>query len=203
MTISPKQHLGAALIACTWVALFILSTPICDTTVSSNYATPEQRAAYRAEVGWPLSEVVLGAVWINTHGRGALHDKLAPLQRPFQLRQYWNLYPMKGESWRSMEVVVDGEVVFRTPGNVYGWRRMQLRNRRINLALNALSKNKSPVGPNLVRFVIAKARADFPDAKRVTLVWTHGPYPGDEARQRLTIRASAPRWKVRHSGYKP
>jgi len=153
-------------------------------------------------VPFPLSEVSIAAAWINNHGRDDFQRFVRRFERPLWLSQGWNLYAMKGEAWRRIDVRVDGEVVYRAPGHEYDWMKRTFRNRRIALGLDRAGKKPSEYTDNLVRFIVRSARRDFVGARTVEVIWAWDRYPGRHPKPFLHYTAEAPTWKVQHTRYR-
>ena len=170
---------------------------LCDTTVGKNYATPEQRQAYRDEVGWPLSEIVITAAWINRTGRDDLHRLIDLLETPFLIQQYWKLYPIWGTGFRQLEVLVDGELVHRSQSREHGWQNRVLRQHRITYQLNLAFPGKRPLARDYaLRWIVDRARRDFPEATEVAVHWRVGQLPGTTSRIGQRYVGRAPDWEI-------
>ncbi len=126
-------------------------------------------------------------------------QELSWLQGPLRIAQTWGLYGTAPRRRRHFEVWVDGALVYRAGDAAHRWRRAAFTYRRVRpLVVHTCmgdGKNQRP----LVRWVLRKARADFPDAAEVAIRCTIGPWPMDEGEveQELYVLAAAPDWGLR------
>lgn len=194
------RHLQALLVLLAFGAILVLGTPGLDHQDWRELDAPDERAALReAAAGRPggpvLAALVLATADLNQHLRQPLYDLLAPVQRPFRIRQSWHLYRDGPTRVRRLEISVDGRLVHRSSDPAYAWRDAQLRNRHLRPILeNVARRAESPNERGALRWIVAQARADWPAAERVEIVATIARYPGTEARPSHGWVARAPGW---------
>ena len=189
------RDLRASLVAVLLSLMFVLGMPLCDTTVGATYATEAQREAYRAEAGWPLSELVITAAWINNHGRTSVVRALAPFERALWIDQYWNLYPIKSPRWRTTEILIDDVDVYRRGDPTLRWNARLWDSFELRQTLNNLA-NRPALAREAVRFVVELARAENPAVERVEVHAILGRYPGVGTRVSNGMTAEAPAFEV-------
>jgi hypothetical protein len=178
------------------LAMFALAAPLLDTTEGDHFATPEDRATYRAEVGWP-AEIPIAAAWVDRAGWDALGDSLEILEKPFAIRQYWKLYPIWSTNCRAIEVRVDGKVAYRTNDAAHDWLAPQLRERRIAYLSDSILKRDARRNTReLARWIALQARARDPEIHRVALIVEEGSFPCTNLTPAATVTTHAPDWKV-------
>ena len=182
--------LRASLVLAVMGLMFLSATPLCDTTRGQNFATAEQRDRYRAEAGW-MAAPVLAAAWVNNHGRQRVVDALHPLERALWIDQYWNLYPVKSPTWRTFEVRLDGEVVFRRGDPALAWQAHLLDNWEVRTTLGVGRQQPRNLA-GVVDLIVRRARAERPDLQRVEVGWLEGRYPGEDVHEVATVTAAAP-----------
>jgi hypothetical protein len=194
------RHLQALLVLLAFAAVLILGTPGLDHQDWRDLDEPDERAALReAAAGRPagpaLATLILATADLNRHLRQPLYDLLAPIQRPFRIRQSWHLYRDGPTRVRRLEISVDGRLVHRSSDPAFAWRDAQLRNRHLRPILeNVARRVDSPNWRGALRWIVAEARADWPQAERIEVVATIARYPGTEARRSHGWIARAPDW---------
>jgi hypothetical protein len=164
--------------------MLILATPgldLLDTEVDPARSTP-----------W-------SAFWIgvNARVRMPIVRWFEPLQRPLRIAQSWSLYPRGPAKVRRFEVLVDGQVVYRSNDDDADWLASVLRYRRVRPIVGATCNNRSKNDDELVDYVVREARADFPQATEIVVRCTVSPWPGTSPKPSRSFVASAPDFRPR------
>lgn len=172
------ENVEAALVAAAMLLLCFLNIPIADTTEEDRF-TPEFRADYEKRVD-PVTRKLMYAVADFNEVYDPLQAKVEPILRFLQIPQHWLIYNHAPYEYRIMEVRVDGEIKFRTPGLEYGWKYWQLRHFRLAYQLNDMTRPGSRFKKwrEFGRYVINEAWDDFPEADEIYIIWYSGRYPG-------------------------
>ena len=195
------RHLKALLVLLAFSAVAILGTPGLDYQDWRDLDEPDERQAARAALegrsgGAALAVALLAVSDLNRQVRQPLYDLLAPVQRPFRIRQSWHLYRDGPNRVRRLEISVDGRLVHRSVDPAHPWRDAQLRNRHVRPVMQVLAERDD--GPNwrgAVRWIVQEARADWPQARQVRIVATLARYPGTDPRPAHAYVARAPDWQ--------
>jgi hypothetical protein len=96
-----------------------------------------------------------------------------------------------------MEIHVDDQVVYRTMDPDANWLEPVLRNRRVRpMAESLVKKAKAANRIGLSRFIVERARADYPDAQRIEIRSLTGRRPGKRLRVHHSMVATAPDWDI-------
>lgn len=186
-----RDHVRAGLLLLVGAVIFVLSTPGLE-------SLPQRPSTLEAEAdAFPpaLNTLARGAMWVELHGRRPLEEALTPLQRPLRLEQSWSLYGSGPRLARRMLVRIDGVLVHRTGDPEHAWLVRQLRHRRVRPMVETVVTKRAPANrAGLERFILTRALAAWPSAKRVTLQFTRTPYPQEEPEVYRVRSARAPEW---------
>jgi hypothetical protein len=186
-------HLRAALILCTIAILLVVGTPGLD-HLGTRFSSRRARLLEK-HFGPVIATGTQKLVGFNAKIRIPITRKVGVFQPVFRVRQSWNLYRDGPRRVYRLEVRVDGNPVFRSGSSELDWLAPQLGNRRMRPVVESTTKKfKSANWRGLSRFVIAQARAAWPEAKSVELVALSGRRPGKRLRPTHRISSSAPDW---------
>lgn len=186
-------HLRAALILCVMATLLLVGTPGLD-HLGSRLSARKARLLEK-RFGPMIASGAQTLVGINANVRTPITRKLGVFQPVFRVRQSWNLYRDGPHKVYRLEVRVDGAPVFRSGSAELGWLAPQLGNRRIRPVVESTTKKfRSANWRGLSRFIVAEARAEWPEATSVELVALRGRRPGKRLRPTHRIISSAPDW---------
>ncbi len=189
------KPLRAGLIFLVYVVLLIVGTPGLDHLGWRMSKKSEARMIKR--LGPTNTGVAKHLVDFNKEVRRPVAKKVGGFQPVFRIRQAWNLYRDGPYLIYRLEVRVDGEPVFRSKDPDLDWLEAQLSNRRIRPVVESTVKKwKSANWRGLSRFVVAQARAEWPEAKRVELVSLKSKRPGNQSRIQHRIVSSSPDWEL-------
>ena len=189
------SHLRAGLLLFVYAAVFIVGTPGLD-HMGWRLSSKEE-ARLKNRYGDLLAGAAKKTMSFNKEIRGPIKRKVGGFQPVFRIRQAWNLYRDGPRKIYRLEVQVDGTPVYRTEDPELDWLAPQLRNRRLRPVVEStVKKFKSANWRGLSRFVVAQARAEWPDATEVALISFSGKRPGKVLKPRHRIVSSAPRWEL-------
>jgi len=182
----------------TAVVMAVLATPGLDYLPPNTLRTPASRVRAEEQMG-PVGMHAGWAVAVfNRRCRLPLVKVLEPLQKPFRIAQSWNLYRDGPRRMRELEIQVDGKPVYRMGSSNLNWLAGPLSNRKIRPVVESTAR--SPESRNwrgLARFVVERARLDYPEATFVALVFEVADFPGEEFEASHRIVAESPEWKAR------
>ena len=182
----------------TAVVMGVLATPGLDYLPPSTLRTPASRADLAEQIGPVGMRAGWGVALFNRRCRLPLVRVLEPLQKPFRIAQSWNLYRDGPKRMRELEIQVDGQVVFRMRDPELNWLEGPLSNRKIRPVLESTARSvESRNWRGLARFVVERARVDYPDARSGALVCEVGDFPGGSFDESHRIVAESPLWEVR------
>ena len=162
--------------------------------MGDDYDDAESRAEILEE--HPVwGRVVITLHTINRDLRRPVMRVLQPLEQPLRITQDWNLFRDGPGRVRRLEIYVDETLRHRSADPEFTWLNAQLRNRHIRpLCEKAAREGDAVDWPGLVRFVAARARAEFPDAREVWVLASSSRFPGDNPKLRHGWRARSPAW---------
>ena len=190
-------HIRAALVLVAWAALILLGTPGLDFMGADVLKSTRDEDSLRARLGEPFASVAIGVATFNRQVRLPLERWITPIQRPFRVAQEWALYRDGPARVRRLEVWVDSTRVHRSADPTYPWLAGPLRNRRLRPVVESTCMSTGSVNwRGLARFIVTRAREDYPDAARVELLCTDAPFPGTGASVHHRYTATAPAWEA-------
>ncbi len=193
-----RPELRAALVGCVAVAMGILATPGLDFIPSNALKSQRDRDRVEERVGAAGMRVAEGVYGFNRRIRMPLVRLLEPIQKPFRIAQTWNLYRDGPRRVRRMEIQVDGVPVYRTGDPVLQWLGPQLGSRKIRPVLETTTRSRrSRNWKGISRYIVEKAREDYPQAEEVALLFLVGDFPGTRMEESHRIVAQEPLWLVR------
>lgn len=140
-----------------------------------------------------------GSTWINQRLRKPLARRLRPVERVFRIRQAWNLYSGGPNRSRSLEILVDDRLVYRSNDPEHAWLDDKLGHRRVRPINQTLVEKDTALNwKPMMRFVLRHAQADFPEMTSLQLQaqWTN--HRGDN-RAPVRVhgrRMEAPDWSI-------
>lgn len=136
-----------------------------------------------------------GLVWFDQTVRLPVAREVKPVERLFRVSQEFHLYRDGPSRVDRLEILVDGELVYRTRDDAYAWRADQLGNRHFRpMVATAAQKADAANQRGICRWVVAQARADFPQAQEVRLQSTRTRFGVDAPHVRFSRVARAPGW---------
>lgn len=114
------------------------------------------------------------ALWLQQYVRHPMSRRLRLIERTFRIRQTWNLYPRGPKRSRSLEVLVDDRLVYRSNDRAHRWLADKLDHRRVRpinqtLVERDVALNWKP----MMRYLRRNAERDFPEmtSLQVHAVW--------------------------------
>lgn len=195
------KHLKALLILLAHLLLLVLGTPGLDFQKWRQQLEPELQTQQREELGEAFVVAAVAVARFNGAVRQPLYDLVAPVQRPFRVRQSWHLYRDGPSRIHRLEIRVDDRLVHRTGDPEHAWRQAQLRNRRLRpIFANVVMKTGTPNWRGALRWVVQEVRVDFPQARQVELRATRIRFPGtrrlgEQVEVHHRYLARAPAWE--------
>lgn len=182
-------------------AAFVLFFLLCAGTpgfsgLGSAPPAGQMKGSWSAEVG---AVFLKGATRINQHLRKPMARRLRPLEQVFRIRQTWNLYSRGPKRSRSLEILVDDNLVYRSNDSDHAWLENKLGHRRVRPINQTLVEKDTALNwKPMMRFLLRHAEADFPDMKslQVQARWTN--HRGDKREPVLVHgrRVEAPDWAL-------
>ena len=185
----------AIILAAVHLILLVVAAPGISFLKPNLLRTDKAKAEFREEYG-PGLEKVASAVADLRRAQRPVAKALGGFQPVFRIRQSWHLYRDGPSTIRRMEVRVDGVPVYRTLDPTLRWSERIFRNRRIRpMAETLVKKPRAKNRAGLGRYIVDRARADFPDAEIVEIrsLWAKR---GREAKTHHRMVASAPGWTL-------
>ena len=157
--------------------LLILGMPGLDFLPPTYLQSKQAQTAMKQTHGELTTQIASAASDLNRH-RLNLENSIGKIQPIFRVSQSWHLYRDGPRSIRKLEIQVDGVPVYRTLDSKLDWMEPILRNRRIRPVVESLvSKPKAANRKGLGRFIVDRARADFPKIRRVDIISMSGRRP--------------------------
>ena len=185
----------AIIITVVYLVLLIVAAPGLSFLKPGLLRTDKAKATYRAEHG-VLATTLVSAAGNLRRTQEPLAKALGGFQPIFRVRQSWHLYRDGPSTIRRMEIRVDGVPVYRTMDDHLRWAEPIFRNRRIRpMAETLVKKPRAKNRAGLGRYIVARARADFPAAQVVEIrsLWSKR---GGEPKTHHRMVASAPEWTL-------
>lgn len=189
-----RTSLKAAVLLLVHAVLLLLAFPGLDDLGPRSLSRERERRQVIAAVGPAWAEVGFTIARFNARYRLPLIRRLNVLERPFRVKQSYNLYRNGPPRVRRLEITVDGRLVYRTSDPAHRWRGAQLSSRRLRPVVEHTAQGDSRNWEGLARYVAREARRDFPQARRVVLRAVVGPYPGTDLRPAHRVVLEAPDW---------
>ncbi len=191
------SHARAALVLLAWAALILLGTPGLDFLGADALSSARDQAALRDRVGRPLAAVAIGVTTFNREVRLPIERWVTPIQRPFRVAQEWALYRDGPSRVRRLEVWVGTTLAHRSADPAHPWLAGPLRNRRIRPVVESTCLSAGAMNwRGLARFIVTRAREDYPEAGKVELICTSAAFPGTDASVHHRYIAEAPVWEA-------
>lgn len=177
--------------------LLLMGPPGCDYAPTRDLKAPETREAARSIAGAASVAFVDLVAAVELGFRRPVAKRFKPVERTFRISQQWFLYRDGPSRPKWLEIYVDGEMVFRTGHPEATWRREQFRNRRFRPMVETAAMKKEAVNwAGIGRFIVDRAREDFPDAQEVRIVARRGRFGQPEEVVRHARTARAPDWAL-------
>ena len=178
-----------------YLVLLIVAAPGISFLKPTMLRTEQARAEFRDDHG-VAAETFASAAADLRRLQQPLARALGSFQPVFRVRQSWHLYRDGPSTIRRMEIQVDGTPVYRTMDESLRWSEDIFRNRRIRpMAETLVKKPRAKNRAGLGRYIVARARADFPDASVVEIrsLWNKR---GKDPTVHHRLVASAPDWTL-------
>ena len=185
----------AIILAAVHLILLVVAAPGISFLKPNLLRTDKAKAEFREDYGPGLEKVASAVADLRRAQRPAA-KALGGFQPVFRIRQSWHLYRDGPSTIRRMEVRVDGVPVYRTLDPTLRWSERIFRNRRIRpMAETLVKKPRAKNRAGLGRYIVDRARADFPDAEIIEIrsLWAKR---GREAKTHHRMVASAPSWTL-------
>lgn len=144
-----------------------------------------------------VAVLVVGLLIAILPFRREVAQVFGPVLQPLRIAQSWTLYGTGPMIVRRFEVLVDGQLVYRAGDGAYPWRRATFTYRRVRPTVVHTCIGDGKNARHLARWVVAEARAEFPEAQEIVLRCTTTPWPDGEQAVEYLARAAAPEWNVR------
>lgn len=191
--------LRALLILLAWALLLLLGTPGLDGIPANALRDERTRARYLGRMpSWtlPVAEAV---VRFNRELRLPLVRAVEPIQRPLRVNQSWNLYLDGADRCEGLEILLDGELRFRSNDPDHRWRAEVLKSPSLRAIVGGTASHPRGGGnwQGLTRVVTRMAREDFPGTAEVVLRALSGPWDACATKEVRRIVAAAPDWEPR------
>ena len=179
-----------------YLFFLILGMPGLDFLPPGNLESDGAQKVFKERNGTALTHFAVAASDLNRL-RLRAENTIGKIQPIFRISQSWHLFRDGPHAIRKLEIQVDQVPVYRTLDSNLDWMAPVLRNRRIRPVVESLvGKPKAVNRWGLARFIVEKARADFPNIQRVDIVTMSGPRPGDRLNRTLRFVAQGPEWKL-------
>jgi len=178
------------------ILLFWLGMPGVSFLSSNHLKTPGKQAKFRARWGEPWTTISIAGAELNRF-RIPIAKSLGGFQPVFRISQAWHLYRDGPKTIRRMEIVVDGERVYRTNDSELDWRSSTFRNRRIRPMAESLTiKPRAGNRKGLGRYIVTAVREDFPESTSIEIrsVWSKR---GKKESVHHWMSAEPPTWKLK------
>jgi hypothetical protein len=178
------------------ILLFWLGMPGVAFLSPNHLKSPAKQAKFRARWGEPWTTISIASAELNRF-RLPIARALGGLQPVFRVSQAWHLYRDGPRTIRRMEIVVDGERVYRTNDPTLDWRSGTFRNRRIRPMAESLTiKPRAGNRKGLGQHIVTAVREDFPAASTIQIrsVWSKR---GKKESTHHWMSAEAPTWALK------
>jgi len=195
-----NEHLRGGLLLAVYAALTLAAPPALDFLQKHHLRSEGAQAKARANFGAVPTAIGVAVTTVNREVRIPAADALLPIQRVFRIEQSWNFYSGSLDQLHRLEVWIDDGLVYRSGDPEYGWLADELTSRRLRPIVQATVVTEgSRNARGLARFVVKRAREEFPDAREVTLAATRGDFPGLTMETAHSLTARGPDWVVEPS----
>lgn len=195
---SLRDHARAAAILSVMAATAVLGTPGLDAVGGAALSGAAAEARYLRQMpAWTLP-IAKGVVAFNREVRQPVVRALEPLQRPLRVNQNWSLYLDGPTHCQRLEVRVDDRPIYRSGDRALRWREGFFRAPPVRPIVDGTA-GKPQGGGNwrgLMRLVVARVRADFPEAQEVVLRAMWGDWGACGAEEHHRFVARAPDWEA-------
>jgi hypothetical protein len=149
------------------------------------------------EIAAPLGTLVAGIAWFDLEVRRPLAELVRPVERTFRVAQEFHLYRDGPRRVDRLEVLVDGELVYRTRDAELDWRAAQFGNRHFRpMVATAAQKADAANQRGICRWIVARVQEDFPDAQEVVVRSSRTEFGVEAPWVRFSRVARAPDWTV-------
>ena len=178
------------------ILLFWLGMPGVAFLRLNHLNTPAKQARFMARWGEPWTSISIAGAELNRF-RSPSARSLGRFQPIFRISQSWHLYRDGPKTIRRMEILVDGERVYRTNDSDLEWRSSTFRNRRIRPMAESLTiKPRAGNRKGLGRYIVTAVREDFPGATAVEIrsVWSKR---GKKESIHHWMSAESPSWELK------
>jgi hypothetical protein len=193
-----RPHVVAAAVLFAHFLAFAQGTPGFDFMKTSDFNSDEERAQLIEDVGPIAGNIGIALYALNREVRRPVTDKLHLLERPFRLSQDWNLYRDGPSRVRRLEILVDGDLKYRSGDPKHDWLEPHLHNRRIRPIIENMSRTDDVKNwRGVTRYVTRRAREDFPDCDRIEIRALQGRFPGEKMWKHHAWVAGDPGWAPR------
>lgn len=160
---------------------------------------PGLRKLVNRRAGPVAADLVHGIAVVNDAVRVPFSSRLRKVERVFRIRQEWHLYGGGARRVKRLEILVDGEKVYRMGDPDLDWNGELFDLRRIRpMAQSVTTKDSAFNWKGFGRFVVNEARRDFPGAQEVRIHGVFRPWdaaPEDEHVVHGRV-ARAPDWQL-------
>lgn len=185
------NHLRAILLALVGVGLFILAPPGLD-SLSTRKLSEKERAE---SISHGIPEAALDVLDGILKARRPLLSVLTPLQRPLRIEQTWALYGSGFKQVNRMEVLLEGEMVYRSGDDALDWMVSVFHHRRFQPMIETVSSKPNATNRDaMLGFIVDRAVAENPDLREIEVRYTRGKPPGTNPSIIHAFRMVSPDW---------
>ncbi len=189
-----RDHLRALAVVVAATALLVAGFPGLD--FASRKKVREGVEAAR-RIAAPLGTLMAGVAWFDLELRRPLARLVRPVERTFRVAQEFHLYRDGPKRVDRLEVLVDGELVYRTRDAELDWRAAQFGNRHFRpMVATAAQKADAANQRGICRWIVARVQEDFPDAQEVVIRSSRTEFGVEAPWVRFSRVARAPDWTV-------
>jgi len=180
-----------------YLFLLVLGAPGLDFLPFGYLQSTRAQERMEKRHGPTAAQLAKAAADINRF-RFKFEDTIGKVQPIFRVAQSWHLYRDGPADIHKLEIHVDGVPVYRTLDPKLDWMDPTMRNRRIRPVVESMvTKPKASNRWGLGRFIVERARADFPKIQQVDIISLSGKRPGDRLQQKHSLVAKAPDWQLK------
>ncbi|MEC7949473.1 MAG: hypothetical protein VX265_18035 [Myxococcota bacterium] len=189
-----RDHLRAAAVFLVGGALLMAGFPGLDYASARDVRS---LVAPARALATPLGMGMAAVAGFNEGLRRPVARALRPVERLFRVSQEFHLYRDGPNRVDRLEVLIDDVLVYRTRDAAHDWRAAQFGNRHFRpMVATAALKPAAANQEGICRWIVARAREDFPDAREVEIRSTRTRFGVDEPWVRFSRVARDPDWVV-------
>lgn len=189
-----RDHLRALAVVVAATALLVTGFPGLD---FASRKEMRDGVGVASRIAAPLGTVMAGVSWFDLELRRPLARLFRPVERTFRVAQEFHLYRDGPRRVDRLEILVDGEVVYRTRDARRGWRASQFGNRHLRPMVGTAAQKPDAVNQKgICRWIVARVQEDFPNAEEVVIRSSRTEFGVEAPWVRFSRVARAPDWTV-------